>query len=399
MAAVSQTGSAGLMIREREETRRLIGVSAAIRHVGEQTANTARSDAKVLITGESGVGKDVVAELIHQGGPRRLARFVTINCAGVPDSLLESELFGHVRGAFTGAYRDKTGLLEMAHRGTVFMDEVGEMSLRMQAVLLRFLETGEVHRVGSDIARARVDVRVVAATNRNLRDCIDRREFREDLYFRLNVIHLTIPPLRERREDIRPLLDHFFARYCAQAETPVPVLTPQAMARLMSYHWPGNVRELQNVVQRITLSRKTSPITVDDLPSEMVQAPATVCAREPHAGVSQALFDRVVNLGESFWAAAYEPFRSRDLTRKDLRGMIRVGLERTRGSYRQLVELFGLPATDYKRFVNFLRTSDCLVSEFRLRTIAARPPRNDAADPPAPADRADSSGASSVQGA
>src|SRR5512144_514601 len=196
---------------ERVDGERLIGASQAIRRIEEQVDAAADSDAKVLITGESGVGKEVVARLLHERGARRLARLLTINCAGLPDSLLESELFGHVRGAFTGAYRDKAGLLELGHRGTVFMDEVGEMSLRMQAVLLRFLETGEIHRVGADRAQTHADVRVIAATNRNLLERIQAREFREDLYYRLNVVHLAVPPLRDRREDIQPLLDYFLA--------------------------------------------------------------------------------------------------------------------------------------------------------------------------------------------
>ena len=207
---------------ETDDNERLIGTSPAIRAIVEQLQDAAQSDAKVLITGESGVGKEVVARLIHDHSPRRQAKLLTINCAGLPDSLLESELFGHVRGAFTGAYRDKPGLLELGHRGTVFMDEVGEMSLRMQAVLLRFLETGEIHRVGGDRAHTRVDVRVIAATNRNLRDRITKGEFREDLFFRLNVIHLSVPPLRERRQDIPAMLDHFFAVQCARRQMPVP---------------------------------------------------------------------------------------------------------------------------------------------------------------------------------
>src|SRR5512138_2323412 len=173
-----------------------IGSSPAIRAVEEEAGYAARSDAKVLLTGESGVGKEVVARLIHRDSARRNATFVTINCAGLPDTLLESELFGHVRGSFTGAYRDRPGLLETADRGTVFMDEVGEMSIRMQALLLRFLESGEVQRVGADRTQGRVDVRVIAATNRNLVDRIASKEFREDLYYRLNVIQLYIPPLR-----------------------------------------------------------------------------------------------------------------------------------------------------------------------------------------------------------
>ena len=187
----------------------LIGVSSAVRAINDEIDLAARSDAKVLITGETGVGKEVIATLIHQRSARRLARLVTLNCAGVPDSLLESELFGHVRGSFTGAYRDKPGILETADNGTVLLDEVGEMSLRMQAALLRFLETGELQRVGADRAHARVNVRVLAATNRDFAAHIASGAFRQDLFYRLNVISLHMLPLRDRREDIPHLLEHF----------------------------------------------------------------------------------------------------------------------------------------------------------------------------------------------
>src|SRR3990172_4375610 len=191
-----------------ESLPQLIGSSSAVRDIEQEIVCASRSDAKVLITGESGVGKEIVAQLIHQRSRRAHSPLVTMNCAGVPDSLLESELFGHVRGSFTDAYRDKRGLLDQANGGTVFMDEVGEMSLRMQALLLRFLENGEIQRVGSSRIASIVDVRVIAATNRNLVARIADKSFREDLYYRLNVIHVAIPPLRERREDIAPLFTH-----------------------------------------------------------------------------------------------------------------------------------------------------------------------------------------------
>ena len=199
----------------------LLGNSPQMAHLRSDVDAAARSDAKVLIVGETGVGKEIVARLIHELGRRRSRDFVTINCAGLPDSLLESELFGHVRGSFTGAYRDKPGLATLANHGTLFLDELGEMSLRMQALLLRFLETGEIQRVGSDRVEGRLDVRVIAATNRNLQERIEGREFREDLYYRLNVLRLVIPPLRERREDIEMLLQHSFAE-AARSRTESP---------------------------------------------------------------------------------------------------------------------------------------------------------------------------------
>ena len=189
----------------------VVVASSAMTDLLAMAARAAESPAKVLITGESGVGKDVVARYIHSRSSRRLAPFVAVNVAGVTETLLESELFGHVKGSFTGAYRDKRGKLQLAHRGTLFLDEVGEMSLRMQALLLRFLENGEIQAVGSDETQARVDVRVIAATNRNLNDLVAAGQFREDLLYRLRVIHLHVPPLRERTEDVQALMHHFLA--------------------------------------------------------------------------------------------------------------------------------------------------------------------------------------------
>ena len=214
-----------------DSTPTLIGRSAALRLVQQEVEYAARSDAKVLITGASGVGKEVVAHLIHARSRRRHAPMLTINCAAMPDTLLESELFGHARGSFTDAYRDKRGLFESANGGTVFMDEVGEMSLRMQALLLRFLETGEIQRVGDERNRANANVRVVAATNRRLLERIQSGDFREDLYYRLNVIHITIPPLRDRRDDVAPLLQHFLSQFAREHGVPLPICSPDSIAR------------------------------------------------------------------------------------------------------------------------------------------------------------------------
>ena len=355
-----------------EDGDQLIGRSPAIRELREDLAYAARSDAKILITGESGVGKEILARQIHKQSNRVRAQLVTINCAGLPDSLLESELFGHVRGSFTGAYRDKPGLLETAHSGTIFMDEVGEMSLRMQALLLRFLESGEIQRVGAERAQARVNVRVVAATNRNLTERIASKEFREDLYYRLNVIHLTVPPLRDRREDVPELLDYFIAFFSARHALPVPALAPEALSQLVAYGWPGNVRELKNFVERLVLRARSGLITPADLPME-IMPPPQAAIREPVRGAAvERMYDRMVNGHEPFWPVVYEPFMSRDMTRDDLRALVSRGLEQTRGSYRILVQMFNMPEADYKRFLNFLRKHDCQMPFQKFRNLPAR---------------------------
>jgi transcriptional regulator with PAS, ATPase and Fis domain len=230
--------------------------------VEHEISVAAACSAKVLVTGESGVGKELVARLIHEQSIRRSTRLVTINCAGLPETLLESELFGHVRGSFTGAYRDKRGWLETAHGGTIFMDEIGEMSLRMQAMLLRFLETGEIQRVGSDRPLPALDVRVIAATHRNLVQHVADKTFREDLYYRLNVVHIHVPALRERREDIPALLSYFLGSFADAHRMGVPELTPEALQRLTSYEWPGNVRELKNVAERLVNSSRSGRLDV-----------------------------------------------------------------------------------------------------------------------------------------
>jgi transcriptional regulator with PAS, ATPase and Fis domain len=231
----------------------LIGTSTVIRELEEDLLCAARSDAKVLLTGESGVGKEVVARRIHESSRRGSNPLVTINCAGVPDTLLESELFGHMRGSFTDANRDKRGLLELAHHGTVLLDEIGEMSLRMQALLLRFLETGEIQRVGSERSHTTIDARVISSTNRDLMQRVKSGEFREDLYYRLNVVHVKIPPLCERLEDVPALMAHFFRLFSRTHQAPAPELSAEALVMLSRYEWPGNVRELRNLAERLVV--------------------------------------------------------------------------------------------------------------------------------------------------
>jgi transcriptional regulator with GAF, ATPase, and Fis domain len=328
----------------------------------------ARSDAKVLVTGESGTGKELVAEAIHRGSSRADKAFVAVNCAGLPETLLESELFGHVRGSFTGAYRDKLGKLELADNGTMFMDEIGEMTLRMQGLLLRFLETGELQKVGADRVAGRVNVRVVAATNRNLRDMIGQGTFREDLFYRLNVIHLTVPPLRERREDVPGLAMHFLESFKKDA-TIARRFTPEANILIAQYDWPGNVRELQNVVERLAVTVGTESIKPEDLPIEIRTRPGASVAprRERRKTVADDLYRRLIEERESFWNLVYPLYMQREITRSNVRDVVRKGLEEARGNYKIVARLFNMDQGDYKRFLNFLRKHDCQVpfKEFR----------------------------------
>jgi transcriptional regulator with PAS, ATPase and Fis domain len=368
----------------------LIGTSAAARNLEVEISDAARSDAKVLLTGESGVGKEVVARLIHQLSRRRGTKLVALNCAAVPDSLLESELFGHVRGSFTGAYRDKPGLLELANSGTIFLDEIGETSLRMQALLLRFLENGEIWRIGADRVQATSDVRVIAATNRELADRIAQREFRADLYYRLNVLHIKIPPLRDRRDDIHLFLDHFLRVYSDRHLTPVPELTPAAHAALIAYEWPGNVRELKNLIERLVVRRRSGPVDEPDLPSEVLGLSRRTTAPAPGEAApvrsrADELYDRMVVQGESFWSAVHPLFTARDMTRDDLRAIISRGLTQTRGSYRLVLQLFNMPAEDYKPFLNFLRKHQCHMPFFKFRCLppASASGSTDGAEPQA----------------
>ena len=352
------------------ETTTMLGASAAMRAVEREISVAAACGAKVLITGESGVGKELVARLIHERGQRRTAPFIPMNCAGLPDTLLESELFGHMRGSFTGAYRDKRGRLEAAHKGTIFMDEIGEMSLRMQAMLLRFLETGEIQRVGAECSLAPLDVRIVAATHRDLVARVADQSFREDLFYRLNVVHIEVPPLRERREDITLLLRYFLETFSGVHRLPIPEVTPEALQRLLKYDWPGNVRELKNVAERLVVSGSgPGRVEVSSLPLEIGHERRAASMKSSTEPVGEQRLNRLLSEGLSFWAEVHEPFMNRDLTREDVRQIVQAGLAYTRGNYKMLVRAFNMPPRDYKRFLSFLRTHGCHVSYQSFRMV------------------------------
>lgn len=340
----------------------LIGSSPQILDLKTEIGRIASCDSKVLVTGESGTGKELAARAIHAGSARRNRAFVAMNCAGLPDTLLESELFGHTKGSFTGAYRDKAGKFEIADQGTVFLDEIGEMTLRMQGLLLRFLETGELQKVGADhVTSASADCRIVAATNRNLRDLIAEGQFREDLFYRINVIHLVVPPLRDRRPDIPILSRHFLNLFAARSDSPVHSISPDALAALGKYSWRGNVRELANVIERLVVSGRREVVTIDDLPVE-VRAERDVTfrpRRERRRTIADQLYKKLIDDRESFWTAVYPLYMRREITKANVRDLIRRGLLETRGSYKIVVKLFNMDSNDYKKFLNFLRKHDC----------------------------------------
>jgi transcriptional regulator with PAS, ATPase and Fis domain len=399
-----------------EGSLQLIGTSGAICELRQEIDRVARSDAKVLITGESGTGKEVVARAIalHPESSRN-GQFIPVNCAGIAETLLESELFGHVKGSFTGAYRDKPGKLEMASNGTLFLDEIGETTLRMQGLLLRFLETGEIQKVGAERVATAANVRIVAATNRDLWHLIARGHFREDLFYRLNVIHLTIPPLRERREDVPQLIDHFLTRFTRAQEkaasgrrayehgagsygtghvdgyvadngnghsapglngygsnghshsqgretsSPVRAIASDAMAALCRYSWPGNVRQVENVIERLVVTGRQEMVPLEALPPEIRKQDMVVTRplKERRRTIADDLFKKLVDDRESFWTAVYPLYMNREIAKGQLRDVVHKGLEEARGNYRIVLRLFNMESGDYKRFLNFLRKHDC----------------------------------------
>jgi two-component system, NtrC family, nitrogen regulation response regulator NtrX len=248
---------------EIEQHHKIVGASFQIRHVVERIERVAPTDARVLITGENGTGKELVARAIHQLSARADESFVEVNCAAIPSELIESELFGHIKGSFTGAVADRSGKFEQADRGTLFLDEIGDMSMAAQAKVLRALEEGIVTRVGG-AKPIKVDVRVVAATNKDLAAEIGAGRFREDLFYRLNVVPIVVPPLRERREDIAMLVQHFAARLSAD-RVPPKRFSPEALLRLESMEWPGNVRELRNTIERLLILTTGDTVKTEDV--------------------------------------------------------------------------------------------------------------------------------------
>jgi two-component system NtrC family response regulator len=266
----------------------ILGQSDVLLQVLDAAARAARTNAIVLIQGETGTGKELLAKAIHFNSPRKSGPLVTINCGAIPAELLESELFGHVKGSFTGAISHKTGKVETANRGTLFLDEIGELALPLQAKLLRLIQEGQVEKIGAT-GNIKVDVRIIAATHRDLRAMIDDEVFREDLYYRLAVIPLTMPPLRERQEDIPELVQYFFSKSKDRSQRPELTMPDSLVPYFLRYRWPGNIREIENVIERIVVLARGNEVTLRDLPEYLRRERSSLDALEvdlPQQGIS-----------------------------------------------------------------------------------------------------------------
>jgi len=309
-------------LQERFQFPNLIGGSGRMQEIFRALRKVADSDATVLIYGESGTGKEMVARALHFNSRRKEAPFIPINCASIPETLLESELFGYERGAFTGADTLRKGLVEEADRGTLFLDEIGDLSLPLQGKILRVLQEKEVKRVGG-ARQIKVDIRIIAATNKNLQALLQKGGFREDLYYRLNVVSLHLPPLRERKEDIPLLVEHFIRKHRSDKTSSVQRISPEALAALMNYDFPGNVRQLESIVERALLFRDSDEISVTDLPGEVFTPcfKGEIPYRLPEQGVSLEELEK---------------------------SLISQALERTGGVYKEAAKLLGLT---YKTFL------------------------------------------------
>ncbi|MEQ1847125.1 MAG: sigma-54 dependent transcriptional regulator, partial [Nitrospira sp.] len=259
-------------VRDQYRLEHLVGASEPIQHVMEFVHKVADSDSTVMIQGESGTGKELVARMLHFNSLRKDRPLVPVNCGAIPENLLESELFGHEKGAFTGATHSRMGRFELANGGTIFLDEIGEMSLPLQVKILRVLQEREFERVGGN-RTIHVDVRIIAATNQDLETLVEEKRFRKDLFYRLNVIPIVIPPLRERRSDIPLLIDHFLTRFNQSKHTTVSGLAPDVLHMLTEYDWPGNIRELENMIERLVVLKKHGVLSVGDVPEKICRRP------------------------------------------------------------------------------------------------------------------------------
>lgn len=298
----------------------IVGTSPGMQQVFKLIAKAAGMNTNVLISGESGTGKELVARAIHYGGPRSAAPFVPVNCTAIPDSLLESELFGHVKGAFTGANSSREGFFQIADNGTIFLDEIGDASLNLQGKLLRVIQSKEIFMVGSSQVR-KVDARIIAATHKDLPSLIQKGLFREDLYYRLNIIDIPIPPLRERKEDVPALVNHFVSHYCHDMDRQSPAFSDNALDALMNYGWPGNIRELENLLQRLLVIVDDDHIDVGDLPDAMRYTINTALAGS--RSLSDVEAEHILNVLDGVEGNKTKAAEILGIDRKTLRGKLK----------------------------------------------------------------------------
>lgn len=274
-----------LKLQQESQFHDIIGKSHVMKKIFRIIEKVAKSDTNILITGDSGTGKELVANAIHYSSHRKNSAMISVNCSSIPDTLMESEMFGHVKGAFTNAYLSKQGLFEEAHKGTLFLDEIADLSLFTQAKLLRAIQKGEIKPVGGTKTR-NIDARIISATNKNLETEVKERRFREDLYYRLNVVNIHLPPLRERAEDIPALSQHFLNKYCEKYNVPLKKLNREALKTLLNYSWAGNVRELENYMERAVALSEGDEITNADLPPSMTQTKYSPSFDVPKEGIN-----------------------------------------------------------------------------------------------------------------
>jgi DNA-binding NtrC family response regulator len=302
-----------------DEKLEILGKSVPIQEMIENLRRAAQMDTTVLVLGESGTGKELAARFLHRHSPRAKEHFVAINCAAIPAELLESELFGHEAGAFTGAGKARIGLFENADRGTVFLDEIGEMPVQLQAKLLRVLEDRKVRRVGANKERS-IDIRVICATNRNLADLVSEKSFREDLYYRLNVITIRVPPLREHKEDIMTLLQHFFLKHASRQHPAPSEISAEVRAALFDYPWPGNIRELSNLAQFLIFADRNGTIELGQLPPQFAKSMVSKSSVGPVADLTMPvhLLDQAYLTAKSEVEEAFEKaYVERNLAKYD----------------------------------------------------------------------------------
>ncbi len=386
-------------VRGKYTYENIIGRSPKMMELFRRLDNVVNSSANVLIYGESGTGKELIARAIHYNGNRKEKRFIAIDCGSIPENLIESELFGYKKGAFTGAMFDKKGLFEEADGGTVFLDEITNTSRTLQAKLLRVLQEREIRRVGDAVDR-HVDVRLIAASNRDLKQMVQAGEFREDLYYRLSVLNLHVPALRERGDDIPLLANHILKRLSQENPSITKIVSQSVMRRLMNYAFPGNVRELENLVESAFFLAQGKEVQLHDFPPEVIgeprpspdvqsrKQPLPAAKEKPsisspvslsykdEEGDAEQLYRKMKEEGISFWKAVKEPFMRRELSKELVREIIKHGLQDSRGRYRDLMTLFHLEDSDYTVFMNFLRKHGCQVDYRPYRQQAPSRPHH-----------------------